>query len=291
LNPDGTVHGEQRIGARRARGGDWTQEDAFGSGVVGLGDLNGDGRLELAVGAVGDDDGGGGYFDEVGAVWVLFLDSAVTVDFERENDSIAALENGRELSTTRGFGALVQVKGLSASGLSAAVFDSTPGGPNDPGPDPDLLVERGNVLILQEVPGQSVPGIYDHPDDDAAGGRFEIEFGGAAVAPLAIDLVDIAPGGGEVVLTLADLHDRTRTFVVPAGWTRDVAVHGPPGFGRLDLTTLAPQPGFAASASAWEAVGFDPMRVVGMSVDLAGPGALDNLVFRRPTAHSARTRR
>jgi hypothetical protein len=28
------------------------------------------------------------------------------------------------------------------------VFDSTPSGPNDPGPDADLLVGTGNLLVL-----------------------------------------------------------------------------------------------------------------------------------------------
>jgi len=38
--------------------------------VTSLGDLDGDGVGDLAVGALGDDDGG----SERGAVWILFLD-------------------------------------------------------------------------------------------------------------------------------------------------------------------------------------------------------------------------
>ena len=44
--------------------------DRFGSSVVTLGDLDRDGVRDLAIGAVGDDDGG----NSRGAVWVLFLD-------------------------------------------------------------------------------------------------------------------------------------------------------------------------------------------------------------------------
>ncbi|MEM7413473.1 MAG: LamG-like jellyroll fold domain-containing protein [Myxococcota bacterium] len=44
-------------------------DDFFGSGLAAVGDLDGDGRTELAVGAAGDDDGG----SLAGAVYVLFL--------------------------------------------------------------------------------------------------------------------------------------------------------------------------------------------------------------------------
>jgi len=44
--------------------------DHFGWSVTSLGDLDGDGVGDLAVGALGDDDGG----SERGAVWILFLD-------------------------------------------------------------------------------------------------------------------------------------------------------------------------------------------------------------------------
>ena len=44
--------------------------DYFGYAVASLGDLDGDGVGDLAVGAIGDDDGG----TNRGAVWVLFLD-------------------------------------------------------------------------------------------------------------------------------------------------------------------------------------------------------------------------
>jgi hypothetical protein len=44
--------------------------DAFGGATASLGDLDGDGVTDLAVGARFDDDGG----PNRGAVWVLFLD-------------------------------------------------------------------------------------------------------------------------------------------------------------------------------------------------------------------------
>ena len=50
--------------------GDW-----FGIGTAPLGDLDGDGVGDLAVGAVCDDDGGNGH----GAVWILFLNTDGTI--------------------------------------------------------------------------------------------------------------------------------------------------------------------------------------------------------------------
>ena len=60
--------------------------DFFGKSVASLGDLDGDGVNELAVGASGDDTGGMSSYSELGAVHVLFLEAIdvtppfVTVD-------------------------------------------------------------------------------------------------------------------------------------------------------------------------------------------------------------------
>ena len=71
LNSNGTVKGFQKIADNT--GGfnvTLTDTDQFGLSVAGLGDLDGDGVVDLAVGAPSDDTGGG--FDR-GAVYVLFL--------------------------------------------------------------------------------------------------------------------------------------------------------------------------------------------------------------------------
>ena len=63
--------------------------------------------------------------------------------------------------------------------------------------------------------------------------------------PRSVDLIDICPGlpVQDAMVTLFDGEGDMRTYFVPGGWTRDVAVHGPPGYGTLDLTTLANQIG------------------------------------------------
>ncbi|MCH8251540.1 MAG: IPTL-CTERM sorting domain-containing protein [Planctomycetes bacterium] len=71
LNSDGTVKSHQKISDTEGGfTGTLDNGDCFGFSVASLGDLDGDGVTDLAVGAIADDDGG---FDR-GAVWVLFLD-------------------------------------------------------------------------------------------------------------------------------------------------------------------------------------------------------------------------
>ncbi|MFT5283862.1 MAG: hypothetical protein ACI8TQ_000012 [Planctomycetota bacterium] len=67
--------------------------------------------------------------------------------------------------------------------------------------------------------------------------------------------------------------------MVPAGWTDDLT-QGPTAAGTLDLTSLAPQPGLLASATALESFCFKPDGVTRLEVLFSGSAALDNLTFR-----------
>ncbi len=88
LKPDGTVRSHQKISDTE---GDFTgildDGDCFGCSVASLGDLDGDGVGDLAVGAWFDDDGGG----DRGAVWVLFLNTDGTV---KSHQKISDTEGG-----------------------------------------------------------------------------------------------------------------------------------------------------------------------------------------------------
>ena len=76
LNTDGTVKSHQKISDTQGGfTGILDDVDLFGFSVTSLGDLDGDGVTDMAVGSRADDDGG----HDRGAVWVLFLNTDGTV--------------------------------------------------------------------------------------------------------------------------------------------------------------------------------------------------------------------
>ena len=76
MNSDGTVASKTKIS--ETTGGHGTGGGNFGTGIANMGDLDGDGLTDLAVGNQRDDTGG---FDK-GAVWIISLKSDGTVDSE-----------------------------------------------------------------------------------------------------------------------------------------------------------------------------------------------------------------
>lgn len=202
----------------------------------------------------------------------------ILIDFSTEDDLITPLVNGQDITTPPEFGNYFT---LSSTGNNQglAIFDTTIGGPNAGGPDPDLLVDLGNSLIMQsnDSPTQTVPGIFDTPNDSARGGTITFDYL-VPVELLAIDLIDICPINYATV-TLVDNSGLTRVYSVPIGWTEDISEDGPPGYRTLDLTTLDPQPGFVATATATEDPGFDPLDIDRLEIFFDGSASMDNLVF------------
>jgi len=204
-----------------------------------------------------------------------------TLDFENEDDFATPLANGQHIAAPDEFGRMVVVSAAGAN-LGPATFDSTPGGPNDPSLNSDMLVGHGNLLLLQSdlYPRQDAPGLFRQPTDDPDGGDLIFDFL-APVDPRSLLLADINPPPNRgASVTLTDENGLTRVYAIDPGWT---GTYGNAGPWRLDLSTLKPQPGNGTPrwARATEDAGFLQARVERIVVHLTGYGAIDELVFCR----------
>jgi hypothetical protein len=222
------------------------------------------------------------------ALGVLFLllagtsRAALVIDFETDTHG-APLSNGTAIATPPHFGPVFSVH--STGGAGAALFDSTPGGPNAGGADPDLLVGLGNVLIIQNgsLSSQSVPGVFDVPNDSAIGGTITFQFV-EPVELLSLTVVD-ADRGFRGTVTLIDVLGLERVYSIEPNFSRDIDRSGPLGYQVLDLTKSIDQIGEGGGkANAREDLGFEARAVGLLRWQIQGSGALDNLVLRDLTA-------
>ncbi|MCP4964672.1 MAG: hypothetical protein GY926_05510, partial [bacterium] len=137
LNADGTVKAEQKISST-AGGltGPLTNSDYIGRSVAGVGDLDGDGIVDIAVGAYGDDDGG----SLRGAVYVLFLNADGTIKAEQKISSTTGGLTGPLADSDRFGTSVTGVGDLDSDGIIDMVVGASNG--DDGGSD------RGAVYVL-----------------------------------------------------------------------------------------------------------------------------------------------
>ena len=97
MNSNGTAKSSTKIASGTGGGPTLANFDFFGSSVASLGDLDGDGVTDLAVGASGDDTG----FTNRGAVHVLFLTPVTTtVSLDGSNNLVIDDTNGGTTNDT-----------------------------------------------------------------------------------------------------------------------------------------------------------------------------------------------
>ena len=122
MNTDGSVDSTVEINDSTTNGPDLASGDQFGLGIANIGDLDGNGVNDLAVGAIYDDGTG----TDRGALHIIFLDSdgTLTKQSAEINDSTT---NGPDLEDSDFFGSAVEkigdLDGNGVNDLAVGAFD------------------------------------------------------------------------------------------------------------------------------------------------------------------------
>ncbi len=137
MGSDGKVDQQQKIADDSGDfGGGLKDDDLFGSALAGIGDLDGDGAFDLAVGVPGDDKGG----TDRGGVWILFLGADGKVQQKQKIADDSGGFGGGLKDDDRFGSAVADIGDVNADGIP----DLAVGAPNDD----DGAANAGAVWIL-----------------------------------------------------------------------------------------------------------------------------------------------
>ncbi len=156
MNSSGSISSTIEINDLTANGPALNKDDYFGTSIANIGDLNGDGISDIAVGATRDDAGGA----DRGAIHVMFMNSSGTVSNTIEINDLTA--NGPVLNDGDGFGrSIANIGDLNGDGISdiavGAISDDA-GGADSGAIHVMLMNSNGSISSTIEINNNTANG-------------------------------------------------------------------------------------------------------------------------------------
>ena len=197
MNADGTVKSHQEISATEGGfEGDLDDGDSFGVALASLGDLDGDGVSDLAVGAKLDDDGG----INRGAVWILYMNANGSVASHQKISDFAGgftgvLDDGDHFG--RATASLGDLNGDGVSDLAVAASSGDDGGANRGAFWILFMNADGTVKSHQKISNTAggLTGVLDPGDEFGVAIANLGDLDGDAISDLAVSAAGDGDGG------------------------------------------------------------------------------------------------
>jgi len=217
LNSNGTVKSQQKISATAGGfGGALDNSDHFGTAVANLGDLDGDGVTDLAIGAAGDDDGG----TDRGAAWIVFLNSNGTVKSQAKiSDSSPNFAGSLSDSDDFGMaaGGLGDLDGDGVEDVAVGALSDPDGGPARGAVWIIFLNTNGSVKASQKISDLAGGFTGTLDDSDMFGTSVAVipDLDGDGVDDLAVGAVGDDQGGpdrGQIWILFMNTNGTVKSF-------------------------------------------------------------------------------